>query len=182
MWANSQETVDLVIFTKEILSGKLVSKIEIASFPSIRQVDFLLFYSNIILNFKVLKVSRVILEMKGNCGFGHIYCRNPKWKTSFFVQWKIEIKVFLWSPLLLRKRFHASPWTIFCCKANTWTACPRLFPLCCLVPSFTLFFIYTSIPISTEVTFTFSDDVIYRNSSLHRKTTGYNIESEVSMI
>ena len=39
-----------------------VSKIEIASFPSIRQVDFPLFYSNIILNFKVLKVSRVILE------------------------------------------------------------------------------------------------------------------------
>ena len=24
------------------------------------------------------------------CGFGHIYWRNPKWKTSFFVQYKIE--------------------------------------------------------------------------------------------
>ena len=21
-------------------------------------------------------------------GFGHIYWRNPEWKTSFFVQWK----------------------------------------------------------------------------------------------
>ena len=23
----------------------------------------------------------------GNCGFGHIYWRNPSWKTSFFVQY-----------------------------------------------------------------------------------------------
>ena len=25
-----------------------------------------------------------------SCGFGHIYWRNPQWKTSFFVQWKIS--------------------------------------------------------------------------------------------
>ena len=24
----------------------------------------------------------------GNCGFGHIYWRNPLWKTLFFVQLK----------------------------------------------------------------------------------------------
>ena len=23
------------------------------------------------------------------CGFGHIYWRNPLWKTSFFTQWKL---------------------------------------------------------------------------------------------
>ena len=26
-----------------------------------------------------------------SCGFGHIYWRNPWWKTSFFVQWIMEI-------------------------------------------------------------------------------------------
>ena len=34
-----------------------------------------------------------------SCGFGHIYWRNPEWKTSFFVQWLIyqhsyEILIF----------------------------------------------------------------------------------------
>ena len=24
-----------------------------------------------------------------SCGFGHIYCRNPWWKTLFFVQWRV---------------------------------------------------------------------------------------------
>ena len=28
-----------------------------------------------------------MLSNPGNCGFGHIYWRNPYWKTSFFVQW-----------------------------------------------------------------------------------------------
>ena len=23
-------------------------------------------------------------QIAGNCGFGHIYCRNLQWKTSFF--------------------------------------------------------------------------------------------------
>ena len=26
-----------------------------------------------------------------NCGFGHISCRNPSWKNSFFVQWLLNI-------------------------------------------------------------------------------------------
>ena len=27
----------------------------------------------------------------GNCGFGHIYSRNPQWKTSFFVRFFLNI-------------------------------------------------------------------------------------------
>ena len=27
-----------------------------------------------------------VTKSTGNFGFGHIYCRNPSWKTSFFVQ------------------------------------------------------------------------------------------------
>ena len=29
-----------------------------------------------------------VTKFAGNYGFGHIYWRNPYWKTSFFVQWK----------------------------------------------------------------------------------------------
>ena len=32
-----------------------------------------------------------VTNSKGNCGFGHIYWRNPQWKTSFFVQCQIQI-------------------------------------------------------------------------------------------
>ena len=28
-----------------------------------------------------------VTKSAGNCVFGHNYWRNPKWKTSFFVQW-----------------------------------------------------------------------------------------------
>ena len=31
----------------------------------------------------------------GNCGFGHIYWRNPLWKTSFFVQRGVRTESFL---------------------------------------------------------------------------------------
>ena len=34
-----------------------------------------------------LMISSVnVTKSLGNCGFGHIYWRNPWWKTSFFVQ------------------------------------------------------------------------------------------------
>ena len=34
-----------------------------------------------------LRISSVnVTKSAGNCGFGHIYWRNPYWKTSFFVQ------------------------------------------------------------------------------------------------
>ena len=36
-----------------------------------------------------LKISPVsVAKSTGNCEFGHIYCRNPKWKTSFFLQFR----------------------------------------------------------------------------------------------
>ena len=39
-----------------------------------------------------LKISSVnVTKFAGNCGFGHIYWRNPEWKTSFFVQWSLFI-------------------------------------------------------------------------------------------
>ena len=28
-----------------------------------------------------------VTKSAGNCGFGYIYWRNPRWKPSFFVQW-----------------------------------------------------------------------------------------------
>ena len=45
-----------------------------------------------------------VAESAGNCGFGHIYWRNPWWKTSIFVQWDKSIvhnsnQIFLDKPL-----------------------------------------------------------------------------------
>ena len=41
-----------------------------------------------------LRISSVNLtKSAGNCRFGHIYWRNPWWKTSFFVQWNTWNKV-----------------------------------------------------------------------------------------
>ena len=35
----------------------------------------------------LLRISSVnVTKSAGNCGFGHIYWRNPQWKTSFFMQ------------------------------------------------------------------------------------------------
>ena len=31
----------------------------------------------------------------GNSRFGHIYWKNPSWKTSFFVQWRLFFKTLL---------------------------------------------------------------------------------------
>ena len=37
-----------------------------------------------------LRISSVnVTKSAVSCGFGHIYWRNPYWKTSFFVQWQI---------------------------------------------------------------------------------------------
>ena len=34
-----------------------------------------------------LRISSVnVTKSPGSCGFGHIYWRNPYWKTSFFIQ------------------------------------------------------------------------------------------------
>ena len=38
-----------------------------------------------------LRISSVNVTISaGNCGFCHIYWRNPWWKTSFFVQWRFS--------------------------------------------------------------------------------------------
>ena len=40
----------------------------------------------------LLSISSVnVTKSAGNCAFGHIYWRNPQWKTSFFMQWKITL-------------------------------------------------------------------------------------------
>ena len=37
-----------------------------------------------------LRISSVnVTKSAGNCAFGHVYWRNPYWKTSFFVQWPL---------------------------------------------------------------------------------------------
>ena len=42
-----------------------------------------------------LRISSVnVIKSVGNCEFGHIYWKNPKWKTSFFVQCSTCIEWF----------------------------------------------------------------------------------------
>ena len=41
-----------------------------------------------------LQISSVNMTTSaGNCGFGHIYWRNPWWKTLFFIQWPLRQRV-----------------------------------------------------------------------------------------
>ena len=47
----------------------------------------------------------------GNCGFGHIYWRNPSWKTSFFAQWRKQT-MFLFPFTSLKKTWSPN----FCCS------------------------------------------------------------------
>ena len=39
-----------------------------------------------------------------NCGFGHIYWRNPSWKTSFFVQCQCEPDSYRLKPIVSTKK------------------------------------------------------------------------------
>ena len=42
-----------------------------------------------------LRISPVnVTKAAGNCGFGHIYWRNPHWKISFFVQGWLFLTIF----------------------------------------------------------------------------------------
>ena len=44
-----------------------------------------------------LRISPVnVSKSAGNWRFGHIYWRNPQWKTSFFVQWILSAVVRSW--------------------------------------------------------------------------------------
>ena len=42
-------------------------------------------------NFSLRLSSVNVTKSAGNCGFDHIYWRNPLWKTSFFVQCKLNL-------------------------------------------------------------------------------------------
>ena len=43
-----------------------------------------------------LRISSVnVTKSWGNCGFGHIYLRNPSWNTSFFVQCLLLLNMLL---------------------------------------------------------------------------------------
>ena len=45
-----------------------------------------------------LRISSVIATKSvRNCGFGHIYWKNPWWKTSFFVQHPFQKKLYIFS-------------------------------------------------------------------------------------
>ena len=69
----------------EHFHNQALNSLEVLSFNTAQKMKF----SN--------KVSSVnVTKSAGNCGFGHIYWRNPYWKTSFFVQRKMlstEIKM-----------------------------------------------------------------------------------------
>ena len=56
-----------------------------------------------------LRISSVnVTKSSDFCGFGHIYWRNPQWKTSFFVQCAHQDISLLKQCLLVHKRFFVS--------------------------------------------------------------------------
>ena len=64
------------------------------------------------------------------CGFGRIYWRNPQWKTSFFVQWRM-----FYDCVITFLKSHSLLWTnkiliwkkMFLWVFNLPVACQRLF-------------------------------------------------------
>ena len=45
-----------------------------------------------------------------SCGFGHIYRRNPWWRTSIFVQWDLFVILSFWKPK--EKEARSSPFDV----------------------------------------------------------------------
>ena len=58
-------------------------------------------------NFLLRTSSVNVTKSAGNCGFGYIYWRNPKWKASFFVQcltyfFNFSSTCYIWTKNMLR--------------------------------------------------------------------------------
>ena len=88
-----------------------------------------------------LRISSVnVTESPGNCGFGHIYWRNPSWTTSFFVSdaWVSYLNAIILSLYWLLLPFcgEGMYWFYIHCMHNyifgffmSWTMC-LLMSLC----------------------------------------------------
>ena len=66
-------------------------KAKIKNFRNLHKLNFALIASKHCTNkwSFPLRISSVnVTKFAVSCGFGHIYWRNPRWKTLFFVQWK----------------------------------------------------------------------------------------------
>ena len=90
--------------------------------------------------FLLLRISSVNMTKSAvNCGFGHIYWRNPQWKTSFFVHWVLhwvllsviflKIRDFLMllflrssnsSLILFSSSFSLLTCSVSCCNWKSW--------------------------------------------------------------
>ena len=95
MWPNLQFPADLTTFTEGILKVKLLFLCSVDAETEVR-------ISMLPLIYKISKThtlhnsdserEKIITDnsylITGICRFGHIYWRNPQWKTSFFVQCK----------------------------------------------------------------------------------------------
>ena len=58
-----------------------------------------------------LRISSVNLTKSAvSCGFGHIYWRNPSWKTSFFVQCLVLLRWFDLEKIKLVYYYNYLPW------------------------------------------------------------------------
>ena len=54
-------------------------------------------------------------------GFGHVYWRNPQWKTSFFVQWRIAGSIFFGNKYTTAERVTLLSMTVILSVTKTNT-------------------------------------------------------------
>ena len=74
-----------------------------------------------------LRISSVnVAKSAVSCGFGHIYWRNPQWKTSFFVQWILKKTVKLISEAQIKNKCMVHE----AVRSVLWS-----YPFCCNISS-----------------------------------------------
>ena len=81
-----------------------------------------------------------VTKSAGNWGFGHTYWGNPKWETSFFVQWRLSdassaflktpqpaiwtfVEPRLWPTASVSNYYITTLWLIQLFISDTWVKC-----------------------------------------------------------
>ena len=120
-----------------------------------------------------LRISSVnVTKSVGNCGFGHIYWRNPWWETSFFAQLFLPIRELLRCTLMCNYEYCNDNFVLYVGKILTLaptTNHPRTshtYSACHLV-LMTLIYIKLNSSLLQKLS------LKYRNIS-HRKETLFN--------
>ena len=76
---------NFAIFTEKHLCWSLFAGLQVCDFINKRHQLLCSLHKKLSFPLRISSVN--VTKSAVSCRFGHIYQRNPEWKTSFFVQW-----------------------------------------------------------------------------------------------